>query len=110
MSFVRLSIIVSVMLTNFLSYNHPIINHQSASTWCVRHQTHMYTCTYSHVPAHTCQTPTHRGPDYVSPLTIQGRGGGKWIDYQSLIEGGATYKHLQDHHFVVETTAGEDVE
>jgi len=54
--------------------------------------------------------PRAGGPDYVSPLTIQGRGGEKWLDYQSLIEGGATYNDLQDHPFVVKTTAGEDVE
>jgi len=70
----------------------------------------MYTFTYSHVPTHTCHTPTRRGPDYVSPLTIQGRGGKNGLDYQSLIQKCGTYKDLQDHPFIVETTAGEDVE
>jgi len=30
--------------------------------------------------------------------------------YRRLIEAGATYNYLQDHPFIVETTAGEDVE
>jgi len=70
----------------------------------------MYTFAYSHVPTNTCHTPTRRGPDDVSPLTIQGRGGRNWLDYQSLIQKGGTINDLQDHPFIVETTAGEDVE
>jgi len=38
-----------------------------------------------------------------------GRGGANWLDYQSKIQKGGTYKDLQDHPFVRETTAGEDV-
>jgi len=89
MCFVHLPIVVSVMLTktNFLSNDHPITNHQSVSNWCVRHQTHMYTFTYRHVPTNTCHTPTRRGPDYR-------------VRFQLF---------LQDHPFILETTAGEDV-
>jgi len=39
-----------------------------------------------------------------------GQGGKKWLECQSSIEEGATYKDLQDHPFIVETTAGEDME
>jgi len=110
MCFVRLSMVFSVMLNNFLSNNHPITNHQSVSNWCDRHQTHMYTFTYRHVPTNTCHTPTRRGPDYVSPLTIQGSGGRNWLGYQTLIQNGGTHRDLQDHPFIIETTAGEDIE
>jgi hypothetical protein len=57
---------------------------------------------------------SYRGPDYVSPLTIQGRAGGKgganWLDYQTKIQEGSSFDHMQDHPFVIETTAGEDAE
>ena len=43
------------------------------------------------------------------PLTIQGRGGANWLDCQTLIQNGGTYKDMQDHPFILETTAGEDV-
>jgi len=39
-----------------------------------------------------------------------GQGGNKWINYQSLIQKGGAIKDLQDHPFILETTAGEDVE
>jgi len=50
----------------------------------------MYKYKLNQVPTHTCCTPTRRGQDYVSPLTIQGKGGKNWMDYLRLIEGGAT--------------------
>ena len=44
MCLVRLSIVVSVMLANFLSYNHLITNHQSASNFlvCPPSDSHVY--------------------------------------------------------------------
>jgi len=86
------------------------MDHQSALILYIRQHTHMYTFEYSQVLTHTCHTPTHRGQDYVSPLSIQGRGGKNWIDYRRLIEGGEIYKDVKDNHFDVETTVGEDVE
>jgi len=46
----------------------------------------------------------------MSPLTLQGKGGKNWLDYQNLIEGGATYNDQQDDPFIVETMASEDME
>ena len=53
---------------------------------------------------------SYRGPDYVSPLTIQGQGGANWLDYQAKIQEGSSVEDMQDHPFVTETMAGEDAE
>ena len=86
------------------------MGHQSASILHIHQHTRMYKYKHNQVPTHTCCTPTRRGQDYMSPLTLQGEGGKNWMDYRRLIEGGATYKDLQGHPFIVETTAGEDGE
>ena len=53
---------------------------------------------------------SYRGPDYVCPLTIQGKGGANWLDYQTKIQEGSSFDDMQDLPFVIETTAGEDAE
>jgi len=48
--------------------------------------------------------------DTLQPKRTGGQGGKNGLDYQSLIQKGGTINDLQDHPFIVETTAGEDVE
>ena len=48
--------------------------------------------------------------DTLQPKRTGGQGGENWLEYQRLIQKGGAIKDLQDHVFIVETTAGEDVE
>jgi len=48
--------------------------------------------------------------DTLQPKRTGGQGGKNWLDYQSLIQKGGAINDLQDHPFIAETTAGEDVE
>jgi len=63
---------------------------------------------HDHISTHICRESICRGPDFESPLTLAGRGGARWQDYKRQIEEGVPYTDLQEHPFIVHTTAGED--
>jgi len=59
-------------------------------------------------PGETALLPYFR--DTLQHKRTAGQGGKNWLDYQSSIQKGGAIKDLQDHTFIIETTAGEDVE